>query len=379
MLQINVASVLGFAALVLIALVIVKVLVQKSVDPVAKGLLLALLLGFTAMLCNQLYAVAGLFELFPHYSYTTVALMFSVGPLLYCNIQRIVSGRAPWQLPNSIIHWLLPILLLLAFVPYYWQSAETKAVFIQSENARLLTGALYIANYIQIAIYLFFSLKPLRQFEHGLCNHFSDIQRFNIMWLRLICWGLVALIVLDIGLPLLGFISAEIYSSFLIANSLFLAVVAYTALGTSPLQFPVELESDQAQSPDTVTSKYSRSSLRQDSAQYLVHKLAKTMDEEQLYLQEDLSLSTLAKKLNTQPHHLSQVLNEQLDCTFYDYINQLRIDHAKNLLLESHQQSVIDIAYASGFNNKVTFYNAFKRYVGVTPTQYRRQKFEAIS
>ena len=384
MVQVNIASVLGFASLVLITLLITKIALQRSQDPVAKGLLLVLLVGFAAMLMNQLYAVAGLYRVFPHYSYSTVALMFSIGPLVYCNIQRVSSGRAPWELPYWPVHWLLPVILLMAFLPYYWQAADAKTAFIQSSKARWFTGSLYLTNYGQIAVYLFLCLTPLRNFKRNLLNHFSDIQRFKLVWLQLICWGLVSLIVLDITLSLLGIVPTAIYSAFLIANALFLAAVAYTGLGNSALQFPLRfgseltlLEQEQEQKQETV--KYSRSSLREDSAQYLVNKLNKVMAEDQWYLQDDLSLSGLARQLKTQPHHLSQILNEQFNKTFYDYINELRISYAQDRLLIDRHLSVIDIAFASGFNNKVTFYNAFKRFVGVTPSQYRRKNLEPNS
>ena len=59
--------------------------------------------------------------------------------------------------------------------------------------------------------------------------------------------------------------------------------------------------------------------------------------------------------------------------SFYDYVNRQRIEHAKHLLKES-QSSVIDVACASGYGNKTSFYNAFKQNTGTTPVQYRAQQ-----
>ncbi len=376
MITLNAAGILGFAALVLLALLIVKIAVQNSDDKVAKGLRLVLLIALGAMINNQFFAVAGLYDVFPHYSFSTIILMYSIGPLLYAVVQRLTSGRAPWQLPLWPWHCVLPLALTAVFIPYYWQSGATKAAFVQTDQARQLVAGLYIVNYFQIGIYLLLCRRPLRQFKQALLNQFSAIQQFNLTWVQLICWGLWCLIFLDIFLPLMGVTSNPLYYIFLLANSFFIVVVTYAALGRSPLQYPSGLEvfnPREQEDPPLTNAKYSRSGLREDSARYLVGKLEQVMADRQLFLQEDLSLSTLATSLNTQGHHLSQVLNEQLNKNFYDYVNELRVDYAKKLLLQDPTAAIVDVAIASGFNNKVTFYSAFRRYVGQTPSQFRRQ------
>jgi AraC-like DNA-binding protein len=100
------------------------------------------------------------------------------------------------------------------------------------------------------------------------------------------------------------------------------------------------------------------------------------MRDQKAFLDCDLTLRTLAGLLKLRPHHLSQILNEQLGKSFYDFINEHRVAHAKELLAANADAAIpiLDIAFASGYNNKVSFYNAFKRFVGVTPTRYREEK-----
>jgi AraC-like DNA-binding protein len=121
------------------------------------------------------------------------------------------------------------------------------------------------------------------------------------------------------------------------------------------------------------TEKYARSSLREDSARYYLDKLETSLREHKAYLESDLTLRTLASMIKLSPHHLSQILNEQLGKSFYDYINEHRIAHAMTLLADKSNaaMSVLNIAFASGYNNKVSFYTAFKKTVGMTPTRYR--------
>ena len=100
------------------------------------------------------------------------------------------------------------------------------------------------------------------------------------------------------------------------------------------------------------------------------------MQEEKLYLKEDFSLPSLAKKLGVSPHHLSQILNESLGQSFFDYAAQWRIVEAKKLLVSSESQhiKIEEIAEMVGYNSKSAFNTAFKKIVGQTPSQYRKEK-----
>ena len=66
-------------------------------------------------------------------------------------------------------------------------------------------------------------------------------------------------------------------------------------------------------------------------------------------------------------------LNDHLGKNFYDYVNEQRIAHARKLLVERPELPVVDVAIACGYNNKNSFYNSFRRFVGVTPTEFRQQ------
>ena len=121
--------------------------------------------------------------------------------------------------------------------------------------------------------------------------------------------------------------------------------------------------------------KYQKSSLSQSQAQELVQRLKEHMQLDKLYLDSDLTLPVLSQALNTSPHALSQVINEQLQKNFFDFVNEYRIDEAKHRLekAEKGRMNVYAIALDSGFRSKSAFYSAFKRFTGMTPSEYREQ------
>lgn len=122
-------------------------------------------------------------------------------------------------------------------------------------------------------------------------------------------------------------------------------------------------------------AKSKRSALEQDFAGQCIKKLTRLMEVEKIYREEDLSLHTLAERLSLPPHQLSQLLNENLERSFSDYINSYRIEEAKEMLSSSTsaEKKIIVIAFDVGFNTKVAFYNAFKKFTGMTPSEFKKQ------
>ncbi|MFK7979943.1 MAG: helix-turn-helix domain-containing protein [Saprospiraceae bacterium] len=93
------------------------------------------------------------------------------------------------------------------------------------------------------------------------------------------------------------------------------------------------------------------------------------------HLEPELTLAQLSKQIKIPTHYLSQVINEKLACNFLDFVNRYRIEDAKQKLTDAKYShyTIISIAYEAGFNAKSTFYAAFKKQTGMTPSQYRKQ------
>jgi AraC-like DNA-binding protein len=118
--------------------------------------------------------------------------------------------------------------------------------------------------------------------------------------------------------------------------------------------------------------KYKNSPLTAQAAAEIAQKLNSVMSTQKLFLQNDISLDGLATACGFSKHYISQAVNESLQMNFFEYINHLRIEEAKALLLLPKEElNVIDVAYRVGYNNKVSFNKAFKNVTGQTPTGYR--------
>ena len=97
------------------------------------------------------------------------------------------------------------------------------------------------------------------------------------------------------------------------------------------------------------------------------------MHQTQPYLDPSLSLSKLAQQFGQTEREFSACINADYGVHFFDFVNQYRVNHAKNLLLSEPDTSVLDVAYQSGFNSKSSFNSAFRKHAGETPSSFRRQ------
>jgi AraC-like DNA-binding protein len=229
---------------------------------------------------------------------------------------------------------------------------------------------IFISGGFLHALFLFYiiaSFRLLRLYRQQLKNFFSTTKNLEFSWLSIfiisfsLMWtiGFVnSYLSAKTGapVPVLSFINLALI--FFIAN-----MAVYKGLKQPEIFSGIEER-----------SKYERSTLtRSDTDRHLI-KLKSLMDEEKPYLDPFLNINQLARRLNIQPRHLSQILNESLHQNFYDFVNSYRIEDAKKMLLESSNKktTVLEVLLDAGFNSKSAFNRAFKKCAGLTPSEFKK-------
>ena len=94
-----------------------------------------------------------------------------------------------------------------------------------------------------------------------------------------------------------------------------------------------------------------------------------------MYLNQNLSLNDVSQAIGIPRYHISLVLNNKLNNTFFDYINKYRVEEVKKIIRMpgSEKLTLLGISFEAGFNSKATFNRSFKKYVNLTPQQFRSQ------
>ena len=280
------------------------------------------------------------------------------GPTLYRYTSEI-SG-----IKMSTMNWhTIPSILVLLFFIYQLiaNGGSNQAIFSQNQ-----LQILYYLTTFQFLSYLVFCLRKINRSRKCIKDTYSDIEYATLKWLFSLCLGLIVLISLDLAFGLIAQYIPELLTfikeGFRWGLIVFVFFISFNALNQPYLLFATIL--------DQKDEKYKHSGLNTAEATKLSNELEELMRNDHLFLNPQLTLPMLANRLGITTHRLSETINGPLGMRFYDYINSQRIEYSKQLLCETNMP-VFDIAFQSGFNNKVSFYNAFKKWTEVTPSQFR--------
>jgi AraC-like DNA-binding protein len=297
------------------------------------------------------------------------SMLWLYGPFMWLFLRLIT--KQPLALRNELVH-LIPFVagvlvkVLLSPTPQFW----------------IITIA-----FVQVSVYLGLSLRLVVQHRQQLVLLYNGYQNTSYYWLLFLVIGIFALVVFDIAVisayTLKHPVSQLTWSLVMVCISTYLIAIAGFSL-FRPRIFFNQTEAvitnqqitTQTTADEPIDSTPSRRNLElaTDTAQTLAELLAQRMQNDKLYLDNDLSLGKLAEQLGISSHQLSELLNIHLNTNFYEYLNNLRLEEAITLLTQSdYQMTSLELAYAAGFNNKNSFYRTFKDKTGTTPSEYRRQ------
>ncbi|MEM1182655.1 MAG: AraC family transcriptional regulator [Acidobacteriota bacterium] len=125
--------------------------------------------------------------------------------------------------------------------------------------------------------------------------------------------------------------------------------------------------------------KYARQSLDTETRRSHLRRIRDFMEAEEPYLNGELALADLAEAVEIPKHHVSMVINIELERNFFQFVNSYRVDAARRLLSDPGQadETLLNIAYRAGFQSKAAFNRVFKQVTGQTPGQFRKAGSEA--
>ena len=97
------------------------------------------------------------------------------------------------------------------------------------------------------------------------------------------------------------------------------------------------------------------------------------MSQDKLYLNPKLTITDVATTIGTNKTYLSDYLNNTLNTSFFDYINNFRINEACRIIdamPEEGRKSMVKVAEMSGFNSLSSFHRYFVKLKGISPKSY---------
>jgi AraC-like DNA-binding protein len=288
-------------------------------------------------------------------------LFFLLPPLIYYYVKSLTNITFSFTSKN-LIHFVPFSFFLLTLI-------LLRVLNASDDLLQIMGDIMTVAIVLQLSFYLFYSIRLLRVHRENIKLSYSYIEKVNLNWLRFLLWGQIVIWPFFLLVEIINF---EPRNYIWILLALFIYLMGYFGL-IQPEIF-VGIIADGINEPDKVKKKYAKSALTPEMADEYYCRLIRLMKDSKPYLQNNLTLQSLAGHLSISGHHLSQVINEKCGQNFFEYINGYRVEEAKTLLLDSNKDhlSVAAIGYEAGFNSITSFNTIFKRLTNTTPSRFRK-------
>ena len=276
---------------------------------------------------------------------------FIYGPLYYVYTKSLIDKKI--HLRTFLWHFLPSLFVLIglfAFRPKINKHFEILGILVT----------------IHFIIYLLLSLQRIFNYRRALKSLVSSFQHISLKWLEIIIY---------IQLFTIALMLVESYFQTFTTTQKIILLIYILALVIINCFYHLGLKQVRLYkglSLETETAIVSEYSISEESLNTYSNSLSRYVLEEKPYLEYDISLDDLSKKISISKRNLSHVMNKKFKMNFYDFINHYRLIEAKEDLKHS-SKTIKEIMYDSGFANKSSFNAIFKKQTGLTPTQFRQK------
>lgn len=354
-------------------------LIKKNKSRSDQILVLWLVLILINQLFNYFLVTKAIYQ-YPYFLGTTLMMPVMLGVFLYLYVREITGNR----LDNNwitLLHFVPTILLVLLAIPFYMLTGIEKIYVFENDGEGFEWYSLIHISVTTLSgiTYSIWSLVIINRYQKSIKDKFSNTDKKELQWLRLLSIGFAVIWVL-----------AAFFDEVVLYSGVTVFVLCIAVFGINQLSIfnsNTELQDildnlstsetgkqkTKATSKEAIKSeKYAKSGLSEEMASKISSDLNKLVNENAIYKNEELTLVELAKQLQAHPNHLSQVINEMEGKNFYNYINSLRINEFIKMasLPENKKYTMISLAYDCGFSTKSTFNKHFKLVTGKTPTEF---------
>lgn len=277
----------------------------------------------------------------------------SVYPLFYAYLYRLTSSDFSYR---QVLPWLCPG-FVVALAKYLFPNAGFDIV-------RLLLFA------VQIIYVCYVGLRKLKAFDQRLKAVYADTEGRDTsavyhLLIAIICVSILSGMANSIGRQFFG---ESLY--FLIPISLAFTILLFSL---NYICFHRNFTIDQLVRETTENEPVNEAVTVEDD-EFFGKRIETLMKEKQFYLIKNLKITDVVKEIGSNRTYVSNYINNTYHCSFSDYINRLRIEHAKTLILSSDSETKMSsIANASGYSSESSFYRNFQKIAGITPTEFKKQ------
>jgi AraC-like DNA-binding protein len=314
---------------------------------------------------------------------TSDASIFLHGPIFW--LYTCALTRPAFRFNSRHIFHLIPFLVFLVLI--------LSGLLYNPGTTYLTVKFTSMAKLASMLVYILAVIRSLLKYRKHVEDIFSNAEKKYLDWLWLLSLAILALWVIGFVSTVMGWfgtVSPQVGDGpvLKLSTDLFIMLMSYfgfrqSAIFESPRQSVVVSEELETLDeiirvvPDTEkqdSPKYVKSGLSAMRSKEIHLALVQFMDSGKPYLDEDLTLFSLAAIMDVPPNYLSQVINTYEHRNFFDFINCYRVEEIKRIIhLDKYKNfSLLGIAFECGFNSKAAFNRAFKKFTGQTPSAFKK-------
>lgn len=315
--------------------------------------------------------------------------LLAQGPLLYLYTRSVIytdftfNTKTAWHFAPLVIFPLY----LWAILSSLGESALHAGINdydVYYENT--LYRGLLVAQHLSILSYGLLSYRLLAHYKVEIVHSHSNLDKVSRSWLQILIGGFLLLFFWELGTQLahhlaLGNIPSTMgllgnYFRFVFATVLVIFSLIHSNIvqGISSQQVePNNPLSNSAGAGAPEAEPSPKRAATEELQQHHIDAVSRAIEQDEVYLDPEITLDQLANKLACTPRQVSRVINQHYQQNFFEFINFYRVERAKKLLLEQATLPMLEVMDQAGFSSKSAFNRFFKKYTQMTPTQFRNQ------
>lgn len=370
--QLTFTTILVILAAFSVFIVLISQILQRQQSPHSQKLFAAFLMAILASQFNFILMSSNFVLSVPNLAFIGNTVGLLAAPLLYFYAKSLVSNALPitnkdW--PHAIAFVMIFSMVIFG---YHMKPESTKLLILTDPEyiSPLMSYSLPLFIFTTVFCYLFATILMVRQFRLSLLERYSKIEDIDLSWLSISIYSLLMLWVLDV----VRFLVIGLWPKSLLHSILFV----FLAVGTFivAVYFLLHaLRQNQIQNSEletlVETEKYGQHRLEDHELHVLKKHVEAIFNAVHPEKKADLTLNALAEQLPMTARELSQVINRSFGKSFFDFINQKRVEYAMEHLHVKDEETIADIMFDAGFASKSAFYKAFKKHTGTTPQKFR--------
>ena len=335
------------------------------------------MLGFAGWYDNQPYRNFMFYMPFQH--------LFFIGPILFFYIQSILNPSFKLN-KKQFLHFIPGILYLLyIFGIFVYDKFIFGKLYFYADGMDKDFDAWYqYSGFISMLIYLILSLKYYNNYRKLIVQITSNADAVLFKWIRKYLFAFLGMLLLKIFTEIFfavfpqytNYIGSWWYYLMFSLILYYIAITGYTNSTETKIGFEMPIfDRKPIFLLDENTIDIEHQEFKTEISPEInawKNKIETLIQSEKLYQNPELSLTDIAKKLESNSNIISRAINQGFAMNFNDFINNYRIEAVKEMFQngEHKKSTLIGIAYDCGFNSKATFNRAFKKNTNISPKEY---------